>query len=245
MRKSGFKETPYGFKLSGPAVMQNGSFEPEETSLVRQYLREKADVFIDVGANIGYFACIARSMNKHTIAIEPLLQNLYFLYANLDINQWQDVEVFPLGLSTHPGLAILYGPGTAASLIQNWAGISTKKCMIPLSTLDILIGGRFQKKQLLIKIDVEGTEYDVLRGAEETLSSSPNPIWLVENCVIGNHPAGYNPFFTKVFEFFWSRGYQAKSLGRDSKIVSPADVESWVIDKNSDIGINFLFEKPQ
>ena len=243
-RKSGFMETPYGFKISGPEAMQRGLFEPEETRCIQQYLNEKVDVFIDVGANVGYFTCIARSMNKYTVAVEPLFQNLFFLYANLDVNQWTDVEIFPLGLSDHPGVATIYGPGTAASLIKDWAGVSTKKCTIPLSTLDIIIGSRFRNKQLLIKIDVEGTEYDVLMGAEETISSQPKPIWLVENCVVGHHPAGYNPNFMQVFDFFWKHGYQAKTLDRISKIVSPVDVELWMRNKNTEADSNFLFEMP-
>jgi FkbM family methyltransferase len=243
MRKSGFKSTPFGFKLSGPAAMQEGTFEPDETRCALNYLKEKAEVFVDIGANVGYFTCIARSMDRHVIAVEPLLQNLRYLYANLEINGWKDVEVFPVGLSDHAGMAVLYGPGTAASLIQDWAGISTKKCVIPLSTLDTIIGSRFQGKQMFIKIDVEGTEFDVLNGAKETFASQPSPVWLVENGVAGFHPSGYNPFFRKVFDFFWAQGYRAKTLERESMIVTPADVDSWIVNKKGDAGSNFFFER--
>jgi FkbM family methyltransferase len=243
MRKSGFKETPFGFRLSGPTAMQEGTFEPDETRCVQKFLHEKTDVFVDVGANVGYFTCMARSMNKYTIAVEPLLQNLNYLYANLEINGWKDVEVFPVGLSDHSGMAVLYGPGTAASLIQDWAGISTKKCVIPLSTLDTIVGSRFRGRQMLIKIDVEGTELDVLKGATETIASQPSPVWLVENGVAGFHPAGYNPCFRQVFDFFWSHGYQAMTMGGKSRTVTDADVDSWITDKKTDAGSNFLFEK--
>jgi hypothetical protein len=75
--------TPYGFKLIGSHSvhhqgMQAGLFEPEETEVIRHHLR-KADVFIDVGANIGFYSCIARSDGKYVVAIEPLIQNLRYL----------------------------------------------------------------------------------------------------------------------------------------------------------------------
>lgn len=243
MRKSGFKETPFGFKLCGPAAMQEGTFEPDETRCLQKYLREKTDVFVDIGANVGYFTCMARSLNKYTVAVEPLLQNLGYLYANLEVNGWNDVEVFPVGLADHPGMAVLYGPGTAASLIRDWAGISTKKRIIPLSTLDAIIGSRFRGRQMFIKIDVEGTELDVLKGARETMASQPSPVWLVENAVGGFHPAGYNPFFRQLFDFFWAHDYRAMTVGSEGRTVTAAEVDSWVADKKADAGSNFLFEK--
>ena len=67
--------TPHGFRLVGNRAMQDGTFEAEETALVKQYLGN-AEVFVDVGANIGFYTCLARSLGKHTIAVEPLAQNL-------------------------------------------------------------------------------------------------------------------------------------------------------------------------
>lgn len=100
--------TPYGFRLMGNRAMQTGAFEQEETALIEKMLVD-VDVFVDVGANIGFYTCLARSKGAYTIAVEPLTQNMDYLYANLYANDWNDVEVYPVGLARKPGLANLYG----------------------------------------------------------------------------------------------------------------------------------------
>ena len=239
--------TPLGFKLIGNRKMQRGDFEPEETQLLLK-LFEKADVFVDVGANVGYFTCLARSRKLHTIAVEPQANNLDFLYASLRANEWQDVEVFPVGLAERAGTAELYGGGTAASLIPGW---HTKEDAwqhvvqtIPLSTLDILLGDRFAGRRMVIKIDVEGFEAGVIAGATRTLKQSPAPVWLMEICLTEHHPSGINPQFKQVFEAFWKHGYTALTVGSETRTVKPEDVDRWIANRKRDFGtINFLFEK--
>ena len=66
-------------------MMTEGTFETEEVELIKSNILKSA-VFVDVGANIGFYTCIARSLRKYVIAIEPQPQNLYCLYANLNNN---------------------------------------------------------------------------------------------------------------------------------------------------------------
>jgi FkbM family methyltransferase len=240
MKRFGVKLTPYGFKFIGPKALQDGLYEPDETRLIQSYLKEST-VFVDIGANMGYYTCLARYAGLKVMAIEPLLYNLEYLYANLETNGYDDVEVFPVGLAAKPGLATLFGPGTAASLIQDWAGKSTKKRIVPLSTLDVIIGDRFADEKLLIKIDVEGAEYEMLKGANNILAAFPESVWIVEIVLSGNHPEELNPNFLKTFEKFWSHGYKAYTIGEDSKLVSRNDVLMWI--KKTDLGGTFLFKK--
>src|SRR5437867_1441260 len=236
--------TDYGFEFGGNPAMQKGSFELDETSLIRRHL-EVASVFVDIGANVGYFTCIARQMGKRVIAIEPCVQNLEFLYMNLSANGWTDIEVFPVCLGEQPGLSILYGWGTGASMVRQWAGCSDfQQRSISISTLDILLGERFGGEKIVIKVDVEGLEYAVLRGAERTMKRCPSPLWLVEVCLTEHHPAGINPHFQDVFRIFWEQGYLARTIGKDSKVVTPHDVERWVKEGQRDSGsVNYVFER--
>lgn len=234
--------TPYGFKMAGNTAMQAGTFEAEETTLVQHFLIDEADVFVDVGANIGFYACLARSLGKYTIAIEPLAQNLNYLYANLNENGWNDVEVYPVALGNQPGIATLYGASTGASLICGWAGAShLLRQTVPISTLDILLGVRFAGKRLIIKVDVEGAEYAMLKGAISTLAMSPGPIWLVEIGLSDHQPTSLNPNYTKTFELFWQSGYEARTADKESRIVLPADVERWVKIGTCSSGYNYVF----
>lgn len=238
------KDTPYGFRLMGHAAMQNGTFEEEEVALVREHLAS-SEVFVDVGANIGLFTCLALSMNKKVISVEPLFQNLTCLYPNLQANGWTDVEVYPVGLAERPGISTLYGGGTGASLLPKWAGTSEVwHRPIPLSTMDILLGNRFAGRKIMIKIDVEGTEFEVLQGSVNTLSMSPPPVWLVEICLTEHHPGGNHPHFSDVFNIFWSHGYEASVADGNRRCVSPSDVERWVRNRKKDFGfINYIFKK--
>jgi len=234
--------TPYSFKLMGNRAMQTGTFEPEEAALIK-HLLDSADVFVDVGANIGFYTCLARSSGKYTVAVEPLAQNLNYLYANLNENGWSDVEVYPVALGSQPGIATLYGASTGASLVCGWAGASPLlRRTVPVSTLDILLGARFVGKRLIIKIDVEGAEYAVLEGAGNTLAMSPRSMWLVEICLSEHHPAGLNPNYARTFELFWQNGYEARTADRESRVVSPADVERWVSARTCDFGYNYVFK---
>ncbi|MBE2221559.1 MAG: FkbM family methyltransferase [Anaerolineae bacterium] len=236
--------TPYGFYLMGHAAMQSGHFEPEETAVIQNLLDDIA-VFIDVGANVGFYTCLARKAGKQTLAIEPLAANLDYLYANLQANGWHDVEVIACGLAQQPGTAVLYGSGTGASLVSGWAGSPvTIRHTIPLSTLDIVLGSRFAGQPLLIKIDVEGVEYDLLQSADSALALQPAPIWLVEIAFREHHPDGLNPHFAATFEIFWQHGYQAVTADTAQSPVTPADVARWLQTRTRDFGgPNYLFTK--
>lgn len=238
--------TPFGFRFTGEAAMVDGSFEAADTAAMRARM-EQASVFVDVGANAGYFVCHARQLGKHVVAVEPMPQNLTLLYRNLEQNGWKDVEVFPVALAPEPGVALIFGGGTGASLVSNWSGTSAAwRHTVAVSTLDILLGDRFAGERMLIKIDVEGFELEVLRGATRTLSRSPRPAWQVEICLTEHHPNGINPHFLDLFDLFWSHGYRALTADAAARLVTRDDVVRWVEQRRRDFGfINYVFESEE
>jgi len=247
-RSTKMRMTPFGFKLIGSnsihhLAMQEGTFEPDETHLFKEQFQH-VDVFVDVGANIGFYTCLARLFDKHVITVEPLPKNLEYLYSNILENNWNDVEVFPIGLSKSPGLATLYGgSSTGASLIGKWAGASKLfRHIIAVSTLDILLGVRLAGKKILIKIDVEGAEYSVLLGATNVMCMQPKPIWIVEICLNEFHPHGMNPDFYNTFNLFWHHGYEAHTADQRNQLIQRDDVDRWVKTGICDSGtINYKF----
>jgi len=239
--------TPFGFDLAARNYIANrmmlqGVFEFDEVELIKRQL-EKCDVFIDVGANIGFYTCIARSMGRQVVAFEPQPHNLEFLYRNLVTNSWNDVEVFPVGLGDHNDLMTLYGAsGPSASLVKGWAGYSTRtRQIIPVNTMDTLIGHRFTGKKLLIKIDVEGAEYGVLLGAKNIISQN-RPVCFLEICLGEFHPGMLNPRFLETFDYFWQLGYEVRTADKEYRPVSREDVVRWVNAGKTDSGnFNYLF----
>lgn len=238
------QNTPFGFKFVGNDQMMRGLYQREETEVMLSYLN-MSNVFIDIGANIGFYTCLALSKKIYTIAFEPLEQNLLYLFRNLEDNGYEATEIHAIALSDKPGIATMYGGGTGTSLIEGWANPSPLlRRTVPLNTLDNILGERFSQKQLFIKIDVEGAELAVLHGASLTLNRSPAPIWMVEICLREHHPEGANPNFVSRFELFWDHGYEAESVYEQGRAMSRERLECWNSGQlDSYTGNNFLFYK--
>ena len=239
------RATPWGFSLLGDDSMVDGRFEPDETALLGALFGD-ADVFVDVGAYVGLFTCMAATRGLRAVAVEPLDENLRCLYANLHNNGLRDVEVFPMGLAETAGLRTLYGGTTGASLREGWSNASAQVARtVPVTTLDTLLRGRFEGRRLVVKMDIEGAELDALAGCAETLARTPAPVWLVEVCLTENLPVGaVNGDFSAVFERFWGAGYGCRSVGPDAREVTPDDVARWTAARARDFGTpNFLFTR--
>src|SRR5208282_1091860 len=223
------RQTIYGFKLAGDARMASSDFELDEVETFLELL-ESHDTVLDIGANVGFYSCLAASRGKHVLSFEPSPRNLRFLYRNLWENHFQSTEIFPIGLAKQPGLHRLYGFGGISSFVAGWAQAdSSKYSLVPVSNLDAIVAGRFHGKKLLIKMDVEGLELDVLAGATQTLNLDPRPTWAVEILLHdGVIPGGINVRFLETIEFFWERGYQCRKLDKTGAQVQATDVRRWV-----------------
>jgi FkbM family methyltransferase len=239
--------TPHGFVMvAGNSqhhrLMQAGTFEPDEVALVLDHL-QRCEVFVDIGANIGLYSCLAESLGKHAVAIEPQEQNLRYLYASLVANGFDGAEVFPLGLAAKPGIETLYGvSSTGASILPGWAAQPKRfRTSIPVNTLDALLGARFAGQQLFIKLDVEGFEHPVLQGCRQTLMMQPQPTWMVEICLSEYHPGGRNAHYRDTFEAFFAAGYEAFTADSNRTPVTPSDVDRHITNGRSDSSaINYL-----
>jgi FkbM family methyltransferase len=220
--------TPMGFKFSGSQAILNGNYEPDETRLVQKLLPE-IDCLINIGANIGYYTCMALHKNKPVIAFEPIELNFKYLLGNIFSNNFQStVELFPLALSNKPGIVEIFGGGSGASLIKGWAGTAEDfSCLVPCSTLDLILGNRFTTEQLLIIVDIEGAEKKMLDCATQLINMDPKPLWLIEINGAINQPSGIkmNPYLLETFEKFWSRGYEAVMAGKDFHLITWEEIQ--------------------
>ncbi len=88
--------------------MESGQFEPTETEVVMQLL-DQADVMINIGANVGYYCCLALQKKKRVIAFEPFPANVPPVIAEHPLNGWSEsIEVFPMALGSGPGVIELW-----------------------------------------------------------------------------------------------------------------------------------------
>jgi FkbM family methyltransferase len=133
-------------------------------------------VFVDVGANFGYFACLAGTKISNAglgsvIAIEPNPALFKLLKANSAIN-WSmcPIDLHACAIGASAGEVELWVPqdrAANASLSKAAGGDSVR---VSLRTLDSLLTNI--PSVSLLKIDVEGHEAAVLRGAEEVITRS-------------------------------------------------------------------------
>jgi len=138
---------------------------------------EKDDVVVDVGAHVGIFALKSARRARLVIAVEPYLPNFKLLLANIRINRLENVIPVNVALGSSNGEAELYvatrsGWHTISNSRKSHLQgeiISNKKSKVKLRTLDSLIGKIGIKKVSFIKIDAEGAELDILKGANNIL----------------------------------------------------------------------------
>jgi FkbM family methyltransferase len=234
-------DTGLGFTLFRDQGVPGSS----EVALISRCITEVTPChFIDVGANVGFFSCLAASLGASVIAVEPHPLNLRTLYKNLLLNNFSQVEIYPIALSDTCGVSNLFGGGQGASLLSGWGRIrSNYTTPIAVNTLDNILIGRFEGERLVIKVDTEGNEFRVLGGARNTLARKPSPIWFVEIGLGENFGDSINQHFAAIFELFWLNGYEALSVEAD-RAVLPADVSRWISNRRRDFGhINFLFRR--
>ncbi len=236
-------ETPWGFKLVGNKLMSSGEFEPRETEVVRKAL-EDVDILINIGANIGYYCCHALSMGKRVVAFEPVQQNMNLLLKNMVLNGFKDFEAFPLALSDYAGAVSIYGGNTGASLNKGWGGVSDKyTSLVPVTTLDDVLGARFSGSDVLLVVDVEGSEKEVLRGAKNFISSGVNLTWLIEIVLADEKESRVDEEKKEIFNTFFSQGYRCYLVDENMREIQ-ADILERIFDREEVLlGHNYLFTK--
>jgi FkbM family methyltransferase len=238
------RKTPWGFSFAGHDAMAEGSFEPDETKVVRKLLTD-VDVLVNVGANVGYYCCHALSMGKPVIAIEPNTRNLHYLLKNIKNNGWaKQAEVFPVAMGSHADILQMWGGGTGASLVKGWAAIpESYVTQVPILSLDRVLGDTLRGNKALILVDIEGAEFMMLQGAKKTLVNETRPIWMMEISSTEHQPAGVvmNPNFAKTFELFFAQGYLAITADEAAIEITPAIVQKVVAGEQILGTHNFVF----
>ena len=128
-----------------------------------------ADVFLDVGANSGFYSLLAASLNPASviIAFEPSDANFKVLSANIAMNGLP-IQSFEAAVTSEDGPVVLYDFDEfsySASLVQGFRPGTVARTVPGLSLDSFAEQHGLWGKRLLLKIDVEGHEEAVLIGA--------------------------------------------------------------------------------
>ena len=131
-------------------------------------------VAFDVGMNFGYFMCLLASICKDVHGFEPVGWLAARSRANVELNAFANATINELALSDHSGKAMLNLPAPdhcnwGTSSLVHKSSSETEVVEVPLETLDGYCAARGITRLDFIKIDVEGAEHLVIRGAQQTL----------------------------------------------------------------------------
>jgi FkbM family methyltransferase len=159
------------------------SYEPETASILADIVvHDTEPVIFDVGANNGQFLILLKSLNSSASVhcFEPFPELAGFLEELVTQNSFESVSINNTMVGDRNGEAELYfveGATDTASSVKGFQPTFNKNLNARQCSLDSYVEGRQLKKVSLIKIDVEGGELEVLRGARSVLSQMrPNII---------------------------------------------------------------------
>ncbi len=199
-----------------------GCYEQPQTSQILSYLRPGM-IFVDVGANVGYYSAMASSMvgAGRVIAFEPNPYAYERLNAWINANQVKNVTPVPSALGSAEGtITTRFGDtdNHTASLVPALDPSSTDETtVVTVKTLDAEAERLGIRHIDVMKIDVDGFESEVFRGCSQLLKAGRigailcefSDHWLRQ---IGSSTDQLEGFFTS--QGFLKRGvYGDKLLG--------------------------------
>ncbi len=198
-------------QFSAVWTIYDGVHEWEELQFCLRYLRP-GDHFVDVGANVGVFSTLVgtRIPGVRITAVEPFPPVREDLEDNLALNEL-DVTVVDSAVSDAAGEATfeVLDRDVLNRLAPDGGG-SGGGITVPVTTLDALVG---DDVPALIKIDVEGSELLVMKGARRVLARSDDaPVLLFEHAGYCRH-FGIPP--AEVRTFLGRFGYHIHLLDGD------------------------------
>lgn len=153
----------------------SGRYEPEQTDLFVEHVRPGDTVF-DVGAHAGYYTLLASTLvgpSGRVCAFEPDPGNVRALRGNVETNGCTNVRIEEAAVADGAGTA-RFGGGSGSG-----TGRLTEEGEREVSTLALDdYAERSELVPSVVKIDVEGAEHRVLRGASVTLRRASPVLFL-------------------------------------------------------------------
>ena len=159
--------------------------EPETLNWIDKFDDTKKSYFWDIGSNIGLYSVYAATVknNISVVSFEPSTSNLRILSRNISINNLQKkIKIFQIPLTDKKNTFLeiferKFGEGESHNTLDENIGFDGKKIIsnnsykLFSSSIDQLIDDKILNIPNYIKIDVDGLEHLILKGALKTLKS--------------------------------------------------------------------------
>jgi FkbM family methyltransferase len=228
-------------------VINYGGYE--DILLFEKFLRP-GDIYIDIGANYGYMAINASRLVGNdglVIAIEPEPRVLNLLKFNADLNNCR-INIVQKAISDSQGessfnVGTEIGLSRLDNLRNNTFGmILQEKVIVEKTTLDTLVADLVPNRNVrFVKMDVEGHELTILKGASQVIAKRKtifmleiNPGALSQNDITFKDILEF--LITHSYKVFWVHSHSADwfRIGRYPTLEEVTDYKKFV-NKNADI----------
>jgi FkbM family methyltransferase len=198
--------------------MADGTYDLFFYNEIRKVADLKGAICWDIGAHFGYHSVGFAALGAEVTAFEPNEHNAKILRMNLERNPdlGRRIRHMPLALADRDGemsfiqTSDLKGGSSGSHLEEAMqifeSGGNPDKVKVPVARIDTLIDERGEKKPDILKIDVEGGEALVLRGAQKLLTNH-KPVLLIE--------VHHIRLMFEVQELLLRYGYDIKLLDED------------------------------
>ncbi len=207
-----------------------GSYEEDDCAYWTSLARESQVVF-DLGANVGLYSLLAASANidANIHAFEPTPEIFSAFLENLNLNSFRNVIANQKAVGRTTGTAILKRcRGDSASnggmnFVSDAASDETGPVqdVIDIVTLDDYCSEKGISHIDLMKIDIEGGEYDALKGAQQLLSRKAIDYLFVELVEWAANRGGHST--SEVKELLLECGYGIYKVKSGGLVTVPWD----------------------
>ena len=162
-----------------------------EDDIIEHFTPKQGDIVVDIGAHMGRYTIISSKRvgsNGKVVAIEAHPGNFEMLNRNIKLNQLTNVIPLNYAVYSKETKVKLYLPEEESgytiynTIMSNRAGTEDKFVEVNANTVDYLLKlNQIREEQVnWIKVDVEGAEFEVLKGATNVLSKSRDISLLIE-----------------------------------------------------------------
>lgn len=216
----------YNYKVYCPLTEDDyAHMTTREDDIIEKFQPKYAEIVVDVGAHYGRYTLIAAKRigpKGKIISIEAYPKNFDMLNRNIKLNELENVITLNFAVSSNKSKVKLSIPAEKKSSHTIYSSIITSRAPtekfieVNGNTLDNLLPeNRISVEEInYIKIDVEGAELEVLKGANDILSKSKDIALLIEIHDVGDEKTLYNPImdllnsynFKKEFEKIYESG---------------------------------------
>jgi FkbM family methyltransferase len=206
-------------------LQEHGFFDSHNINAAINHLKDNPGIVLDIGANIGTFCCeIASRFPNYTIhAFEPVSLTFSELEKNIELNDFKNIVPHNIGISNKVGVvegqtAHSEGPFGCITLSEQVEKLRSDNVIHNKTSYKVATLDSFNFEDVsLIKIDVEGMEYEVFLGAVDTIKKC-RPVIIFE--------AWNRDWFAEkrkeLLEFVEGLGYKITPMG-DDNIATPEE----------------------